>query len=100
MQTIESLLKVGADPNIPSRDGSTSLHACASLRGIDPLIPGLLLRCGANPNLKNKHAGQTPLHVAAMTANKAVLLMLQYRAKVRLSCNTHVSVFLHAVILS
>lgn len=86
MKIVEKLLTNDADPNIPNREGDTPLHACALWRGVDPLIPGILLRFGANPNLRNKY-GQTPLHVAAESANNSVLLLLKYNAKVRLKDN-------------
>lgn len=54
IKVIEWLLRSGANPDICNSDGDTPLHACAMRKGIDPLIPGILLRFGANPNLKNR----------------------------------------------
>lgn len=54
IKVIEWLLKSGANPDMCNIDGDTPLHVCAMRRGIDPLIPGILLRFGANPNLKNR----------------------------------------------
>jgi len=53
LKIVELLLMDDSDPNISNMEGNTALHLCAAGRGVDPMIPGMLLRFGANPNLKN-----------------------------------------------
>lgn len=50
---VETIMLNGADPNISDNKGETPLHTCAKRRGIDAMVPGMLLRFGCNPNLKN-----------------------------------------------
>ena len=50
---VELLLLADSDPNIADLNGNTPLHLCAAKRGSDDMVPGILLRFSANPNLKN-----------------------------------------------
>lgn len=50
--TIERLLMMGADPNVPDEDGNTALHHAAP-RGVKKYV-SLLMSVGADPNALNK----------------------------------------------
>ena len=68
---IETLLKAGADPNVPHKWGSTSLHmAVWKIR--DAVVIEALLKAGADPNVPNE-LKETPLHSAARFSNPAVV---------------------------
>lgn len=55
---VELLLRAGADPNFPDRDGNTALHH-AFVHRVDFSIKNLLKKFGANEDLPNKY-GETP----------------------------------------
>ena len=52
---VELLLLADSDPNIADFSGNTPLHLCTAKRGSHDMVPGILLRFGANPNLKNEN---------------------------------------------
>jgi len=82
INAVELLLTKGkSNTNICDSEGSSPLHLCASQESVDPMMVGMLLRFGADPNRRNIK-GQTALHIAATTANAIVLLLLRYNAKV------------------
>jgi len=59
-EAINALLDLGADPNVPDKDGNTPLHHAIQL---DVELAELLLNRGANPNILNLN-GKTPLNIA------------------------------------
>jgi len=78
VQTVEALLKAGADPNLPGDDGRTPLCELAfhqSLSAQAPAIASLLLRYGADPALLDDW-GMTPLHHLAEHDRDTLLLAL------------------------
>lgn len=64
VETIDMLLKAGADINCIDGDGDTGLHVAVECCYVNSLKK--LLSEGANINVKNK-IGRTPLHCAVMT---------------------------------
>lgn len=68
---IETLLKAGADPNVPHKWGSTPLHFGAWKKW-DSVVIEALLKAGADPNVRNE-SKETPLHSAARFSNPAVV---------------------------
>ncbi len=63
MQTVETLLARGADPNAKYTSGGTVLFFAA--QGCGPLVVQKLLDAGADPNIANA-AGLTPLGMALL----------------------------------
>jgi len=56
------LITKGADINLPSSNGDTPLHTfAAEAEGLD--VMEVLLKAGANPNIKNKQ-GELPIDIA------------------------------------
>ena len=80
------LLEAGADPNLKSLSGNTSLHELAhSLRDGDPeiAIAQMLLDHGSDLQSTNAHA-QTPLHIAARyNAPHLARLFINHRRKMK-----------------
>ncbi|ETS73386.1 hypothetical protein PFICI_14991 [Pestalotiopsis fici W106-1] len=72
------LLKRGADPNITDEDGDSALMAAITPTTDAGLIKSLL-RCGADPNTKNK-LHMTPLRKAATRAPMFIPILLDYKA--------------------
>ncbi len=72
-QTVEYLLKNGADVNQATESGFTPLHN-AALSGF-VRTADLLIKHGANVNARNGW-GQTPLHLAAAKNNPAMCELL------------------------
>ncbi|XP_031565360.1 ankyrin repeat domain-containing protein 27-like [Actinia tenebrosa] len=67
--------------NCANEDGNTALHV-AAVRGYTD-ITNLLLRHGANPNVKNTRKQQTPLHLACQYNHQEVAeSLLKYQSKV------------------
>lgn len=60
--------------NFKDNDGNTPLHIAAFMGYTD--IAELLLRYGANPNLRNKN-GETPLDIAKKSNNRPLIDLLQ-----------------------
>ena len=60
-ETAESLLKLGANPNIQNRLGQTPLHQASENNQIS--FTKLLIYYKANPNIQ-QNDGDTPLHIA------------------------------------
>ena len=59
----EILLKAGADPNIQSNNGNTSLHWAVLFNYKSPEIIKELLDAGADPMIRNSES-ETPIHLA------------------------------------
>ena len=68
---IATLLKAGADPNVPHKRGSTPLHF-AAWKKWDLAVIEVLLKAGADPNVRNE-LKETPLHSAARFSKPAVV---------------------------
>lgn len=64
LETLDLLIKHGADVNAVYRDGRTALHAAMVKRWRCLDCCNILLRAGANVN-KADNYGFTPLHTAA-----------------------------------
>lgn len=64
---MESLLKSGADPNLPENSGITVLHSSTAVTKAATIVP-LLLRYGADPNRRTKE-GAVPLHFWGRSAS-------------------------------
>lgn len=62
MKTLEALLMLGADPNLPAFDGTTALHHALKKEYLDAFK--LLLQHGANPDLPGKD-GRTVREIAS-----------------------------------
>ena len=78
VQTLEQLLRNGADPNATGEKGETVLHAAVRLSGDFSTGYGLvkaLLAHGANPNQPNNE-GMTPVFTAALHGSEAVTAAL------------------------
>ena len=72
---VKLLFKFKADPNISQTDGLTPLHTAVTKQNAN--IVECLLSNGANPNLKSKCFGQTPVHLAIKNnVNPTILLLL------------------------
>ena len=72
-ETVRSLLQRKADANGPQIDGTTALHW--AVRADDADMADMLIRAGANVSLANRE-GVTPMQLAAMNGNAAMLLKL------------------------
>ena len=54
INAVELLLTKGkSNTNICDSEGSSPLHLCASQESVDPMMVGMLLRFGADPNRRN-----------------------------------------------
>lgn len=67
---VRSLLQKKVDVNAPQIDGTTALHW--AVRSDDLETADLLIRAGANVSVSNR-AGATPLQLAALNGNDAML---------------------------
>ena len=73
LETLELLLKMGADVNKPCELGNTPLHQAMMTGEKVPKnqkIMALLIQSGANPRVKNNY-GQTPMFFATKNFLKA-----------------------------
>jgi cytohesin len=73
VESVEMLLKKGANPNYRDKDGWTPLHAAAQEGNAD--VAELLIKHGADVNARDIH-GWTPLSVAAMDGQVDVVKLL------------------------
>ena len=72
-------MRAKADPNLQNKDGDTPLHL--SVLKADIKMVSTLLKCNANPNVKNLSYGQTALHYAVNLENgKIAEMMIAYDA--------------------
>jgi hypothetical protein len=74
LETVQLLLKAGADPNATNDRGESPLHAAVSGDG-NPRIVAALLAAGAKTNVTNEE-GETPVRVAATRGEQALYEML------------------------
>lgn len=72
----EILLKAGADPNIQSNNGNTSLHWAISFHYKSPKIIKELLDAGADPSIRNE-LGDTSFDVAERLNVKELIQILK-----------------------
>ncbi len=70
---VRALLLRKADVNAPQIDGATALHW--AVRSDDVEMTDLLIRGGANPSLATRE-GVTPMQLAAMNGNAAIIVRL------------------------
>ncbi len=84
--TAVMLIKKGADVNftskgfLPSQGNWTPLHYAAE-KGYTDIVE-LLLKKGANPNIKTNKDGKTPLSIARESGNRQIIeLLIRYGAK-------------------
>jgi ankyrin repeat protein len=76
ISAVVRLLRRGANPNAQDEIGQTPLHVASRFD-----IAKLLLKHGADPNIRTKHDGRTPLHYVAAEGRLAVVgLLLKYGA--------------------
>lgn len=74
LELIELLLIAGANPNVICNHGGTLLHLAISRQYTN--IIHLLLKYGANANIRNKSKGATALHSAVAKFSFVILRML------------------------
>ncbi|KAI6654809.1 Notch [Oopsacas minuta] len=73
MLSVEDLLRLGADVNLPNDQGATPLHLAAMYSRSD--VAGLLIVSGAHINPQDRQ-GRTPLHTAVASGAKGVFQIL------------------------
>jgi len=84
-ESVEMLLKNGANPNYRDKDGWTPLHYAAYRGRVD--VAELLIKHGAEINAKDND-GATPLHLAAQKGHVDVAeLLIKYSAEVNARSN-------------
>ena len=74
----ELLLKAGADPNIQSNNGNTSLHWAILFNYKSPEIIKELLDAGADPMIRNSES-ETPIHLAEQSKITELIEILNYK---------------------
>lgn len=78
----EHLLKAGADPNIQSHNGNTSLHWAISFHYKSPKIIQELLDAGADPSIRND-LGDTSFDAAEQSnVEELVEILKRYKKKI------------------
>lgn len=73
LETTESLLKLGADPNVKNRLGQAPLHQSSEKNSL--VFTKLLLDYKANPNVQ-QNDGDTPLHIACSKGHPDIVNIL------------------------
>ena len=71
--SVEDLLRMGADVNLPNDQGTTPLHLAATYSRSD--VASRLIASGAQINSQDRH-GRTPLHCAVASGAKGVFQSL------------------------
>lgn len=86
INSLQSLIKAGADINAVDRDGNSLLHLIASEEGDDrlKLVQFLINVLKANPQIKNAY-GDTPLHLAISKEKMDMISALISSNKVNLN---------------
>jgi len=80
---VKRLLRSGANPNAADEIGQTPLHMANRFD-----VATILLKHGADPNIKTKHDGRTPLHYAAADGYLTIVsILLKYGAIVDVKDN-------------
>jgi ankyrin repeat protein len=74
---LQTMLDLGADPNIPAANGTTPLHLALE-KGYEPRVFTLLLAHGANPDRPGK-GGRTVREIAARKKDKRYFDALRRR---------------------
>jgi ankyrin len=72
-EAVRSLLLRKADANAPQIDGTTAIHWAVRVDDLD--LADMLIRAGANVSVANRE-GVTPMQLAAMNGNAAMLVRL------------------------
>lgn len=78
-ENVTMLLAAGAEVNLADITGWTPLHSCARYN-LPELVP-ILLAAGADPKMKEKTWGDTPLKLAKRYGNKEVYAVLKKGSK-------------------
>lgn len=93
---VKLLIEKGANVNSPARDGSTPIFGPSvalpyineedkkSQQDNDVKIIKILLNVGADPNIKTKKSGFTPLHMAAMFDHTRAIEALLENPKIKI----------------
>ncbi len=78
VEAVQTLLQEGADPNLSEdMDRVTPLHFVAQKTSTPALlIADALIVAGADPLAKTKPDGQTPIEIARLTSNVAMVSVL------------------------
>ncbi len=73
LPVIETLIQLKANVNIQDEDGKTALHLATQKKNVNLRIVDLLIKNGANPDLKEDKWEWTPLMIAAHNGQKAAV---------------------------
>ncbi len=73
-ETVQTLIRAGADVNAAQNGGMTALHWAA--QGGHPQMARMLLVAGAFPDAATRNGGYTPLHLAARAGHDALIGVL------------------------
>jgi len=71
---VQALLGSGASINLTADDGASALHWASCNGYID--IVNILLRAGADVNMRREEDGPTPLHMALSNGHESIALAL------------------------
>ncbi|AVP87777.1 hypothetical protein phytr_8450 [Candidatus Phycorickettsia trachydisci] len=73
LEVMETLIRAGADVNLPEPTGYRPLHYAICVQ--DTNAVNILIKAGADTNVKQKH-GKTPLHLAVTKDNLEIINIL------------------------
>jgi len=94
-QTVEMLIKLGADVNLPDADGQTPLIDCCSNHMVKPAL--LLLDRGARIDATDARGRTAIMHAAAAGDEEMTALLLKHGASVHGQDNAGMTVLMLAV---